>query len=126
MRYREWLRIKKIYEKFNTTVSDFIKSQFQSIFENSKYKYKFVYLYLVADVYKETTKAGKHIPKDSLKVDSELTKKIYKIHGKICRIEYILPTNLIIKKEDVNACDTNTFSMAAVQTKMKFDKISIL
>lgn len=30
------------------------------------------------------------------------------------------------KKEDVNACDTNTFLMAAVQTKMKFDKISIL
>lgn len=93
------LSIKEIYEKFNTTVSDFVKSQFQSIFENPKYKYKFVYLYLVADVYKETTKTGKHIPKDSLKVDSELTKKIYKIHGKACRIEYILPTNLIIKKK---------------------------
>lgn len=95
----KYLSIKEIYEKFDTTVNDFVKKQFQSIFENSKYKYKFVYLYLVADVYKETTKTGKHIPKDSLKVDSELTKKIYKIHGKAYRIEYILPTNLVIEKK---------------------------
>lgn len=92
------LSIKEIYEKFDTTVNDFVNSQFQNIFDNSKYKYKFVFLYLVADVYKETTKTGIHIPKDSLKVDSELTKKLYKIHGKTCCIEYILPTNLAIER----------------------------
>ena len=91
------LHINEIHEKFDTTVNDFIKSRFKDIFLNDRFKYKKVLLYLVSDIYNEVGKTSHHV-RDSLKVDTNLAAKLYKIKGIITSIQYDIPPNPLIKK----------------------------
>lgn len=99
---------KSIINKFENTIEDFIKTRFNDIFLNDKYKYKDIRLYLVTSSYQKAKEMGqfdKYIAlrkrikaKDTLSNDSTLSQKIFQIKGKICRIERECPPNPIIKK----------------------------
>ncbi len=102
------LNLADIKEKFSTTINDFLGSRFSDIFENDRFKYKLIKLYLISDAYK----AADHFPnhqtylefrkkiakQDSLKVELSLGDKLYKFRGRILKIEYDIPPNPVIKK----------------------------
>lgn len=105
------LVIKDIQEKFYTAIYDFLSDRFKNIFLDAKYKYKAVKLFLVSDAYgikgrfsnfkeykKILEKRQKIGKKDSLKVDVNLSSKLYKFKGKTVSICFDIPPNPVIKK----------------------------
>ena len=102
-----FLNIHEIQDKFTTTVEDFIKNRFKDIFLDEHYRYKSIKLYLVSDAYHICRKASSYeeykslqnrIGKlDSLKIDNQLSQRLYSIGHRICHIEYDIPPNPIIK-----------------------------
>ncbi len=102
------LSVKDIQEKFKTTIDDFLSNRFQDIFMADKYKYRLIKLYLVSDAYGVGGKYQTHSEyvkylekinkKDSLKVDRNLSSKIFKFRNKYLKIEYDIPPNPIIRK----------------------------
>lgn len=75
---------------------------------NDRYKYKYIFLYLVSDAYRisgrySTYEEYKNVQekinkRDSLKVDLNLGSKLYRFRGKILGISYDIPPNPIIRK----------------------------
>ena len=107
----KYLNITDIQEKFTNTINDFMQKRYADFFNNDKYTYKAVFLYLVSDAYNIKNKFKTHaeyleflefrnqvLKKDSLKVDRHLQDKLYRIHGKLCRINYDIPPNPVIKR----------------------------
>lgn len=104
----EKLVFSDIYEKFSNTISLFLSEAFSDIFLNDKYKYKGVKLYLISDAYKEKgqfrtheefKKFREHINnRDTLKVDLNLSSRIFRFRGKAYTIEYEIPPNPIIHR----------------------------
>lgn len=105
------LSIKDIQEKFENTICDFLSRRFGGIFMACQYKYKDIKLYLVSDAYglegkystyaeykKNQDKRQKIQGRDSLRVDFNLGSKLFKIRGKIVRINYDIPPNPIIRR----------------------------
>ena len=94
------LTVSEIHEKFTNTIDDFIKKKYPHIYLNDRIKYKQVFLYLVSDIYNEQGKSLHHIqsPNDSLKVETSLGAKLFRIHGKVCKIQYDIPPNPIISR----------------------------
>lgn len=100
------INIPDIQEKFYNTIELFLKKDFSTIFLNDKFKYKQVELYLISDVYNEVGKYQNHSQYlklrekmnkiDSLKVDLNLSNKIFKFRGQILRINYDIPPNPLI------------------------------
>lgn len=100
------LNISEIQEKFTNTINLFINDTFSNIFNNDRFKYKSIKLYLVSDAYGAVGSFANHAEyrafrerinrKDSLKVDMQLGEKLYRIRGKIVKIEYDIPPNPII------------------------------
>ena len=105
----EKLNIPDIQEKFTNTFNLFLKGTFSHIFENDRYKYKSIGLYLVSDAYHAVGTHPNHAAylaykekinsKDSLKVDMRLSEKLYRFRGKILRIQYDIPPNPLIKRQ---------------------------
>ncbi len=102
------LVIKDIHEKFANTIADFLSEEFKEIFLADRYKYKDIKLYLVSDAYGIGGKYQTHKDyvrylekinkKDSLRVDRNLSSKIFKFRKRYLRIEYDIPPNPVIKK----------------------------
>ena len=96
----KFLDIRAIQDKFSTTINDFLSIRFKDIFLSDKYKYKDICLYLVSDAYgaggsfhshEEYRKYLEKIDKkDSLKVDNNLGRKIYKFRNRFLTIQYNL------------------------------------
>ncbi len=106
-----YLNIRDIQEKFTNTIEDFMKQRYPNFFDNDRYVYKAFFLYLVSDAYHVSKKFNNHeeylhylevrsdvFKKDTLKVERSLQNKLYRIHGKICRIDYDIPPNPTIKR----------------------------
>ena len=103
-----YLDIKAIHEKFETTINDFMKNKYNHIFCNDKFKYKDIKLFLISDAYGVNGRFENHTyyrehmekmnKKDSLKVDNYLGEKIYKFRNKYRTIQYDIPPNPIIQK----------------------------
>lgn len=105
------LNIRDIQEKFGTTICDFLTERFGYIFLNDKYKYKDIKLYLVSDAYgvsgkyktyeeyrKIQDKKQRIQSKDSLRVDCNLSSRLYKFKGRIVSINFDIPPNPVIRK----------------------------
>ena len=102
------LVIRDIHEKFENTISIFLEDHFSDIFLNDRYKYRSVKLFLVSDVYNETGKYKNHAEyiafkdrinsHDSLKVDFQLSSKLFRFRGKIYKVCYDIPPNPVISK----------------------------
>lgn len=105
------LNIRDIQDKFSTTIYDFLTERYGYIFLNDKYKYKDIKLYLVSDAYglsdkyntyeeykKIQDKKQRIQSKDSLRVDCNLSSRLYKFKGKIVSINFDIPPNPIIRK----------------------------
>lgn len=94
-----------IYNKFSTTLDDFLKKRYQSIFCDDSFKYKNVNLYLVATTPRVARKYGtfekyleiraKVNSRDTLNLDAEFS-KVFIFRGKRCRIRREIPPNPII------------------------------
>ena len=103
------LNIAEIQEKFANTIDDFLSNTFSSIFENDRFKYKDIKLFLVSDAYQQATNNQTHAEvlafrekinkKDSLKVDLRLRQKLFKFRGRVLQIEYDIPPNPIIARQ---------------------------
>ena len=104
----KFLDIRAIQDKFSTTINDFLSIRFKDIFLSDKYKYKDICLYLVSDAYgvggsfhshEEYRKYLEKIDKkDSLKVDNNLGRKIYKFRNRFLTIQSERPPNPVIHK----------------------------
>lgn len=107
----KYLSVKDIHDKFANTINDFMNNRFACFFNNDRYVFKSVFLYLVSDAYNigdkyksyreyhEHQSFRENIAKrDSLKVERSLHNKIFKIRGHYCKIEYEIPPNPLIKK----------------------------
>lgn len=102
------LDIPAIQEKFKNTINLFLSDKFSYIFLNDRFKYKLIKLYLVSDAYHERGNFSTHAEykafrdkvnkKDTLKIDMNLSSKLYKFRGKILQIEYEIPPNPIITR----------------------------
>ncbi|MCL2253541.1 MAG: hypothetical protein FWC09_03780 [Lachnospiraceae bacterium] len=102
------LKFGEINEKFKNTIDDFLSIRFENIFDNDKFRYKKIFLYLVSDLYKdrgdhenfeEYIKYRKKIgKKDTLKTEMNLANKLYKFRNHLLRIEFDFPPNPIICK----------------------------
>ena len=96
---------KDIYEKFTTTIDDFLKCRYQSIFCDDRYKYKGIYLYLVTttpaaalkyESYAEYLRIRDKLRrKDTLTIEAEFT-KVFSFRGRQCRICREIPPNPVI------------------------------
>ena len=102
------LDITEIQEKFSNTINLFINDTFSDIFNNDRFKYRGIRLYLVSDAYHAVGTYSNHAEflafrekinrRDTLKVDMHLSSKLYRIRGKIVKIEYDIPPNPIITR----------------------------
>lgn len=102
------LNIADIQEKFANTINLFLNDSFTEIFNNDRFKYKGIRLYLVSDAYGAVGSYGSHAEflafrekinkRDTLKVDMRLSSKLYRFRGKIVRIEYDIPPNPVITR----------------------------
>lgn len=100
---------KEITAKFETTIENFLKTEFGDIFDNARFKYRNIYLYLVTSAYSNRVKnesfeayiklLEKINSKDTLVKDQELSLKLFRFHGKILRIKIEVPPYPIIRKE---------------------------
>lgn len=101
--------VKNIYEKFRTTVEDFMSSRFAHIYCNKGYRIKDLIIYFVADPYRlkkaglssySEYKAGKVArgKTDSTKIDNLLSQKPLKFRGKLYLIKHDPPPNPIITR----------------------------
>lgn len=100
--------ISDIQAKFSNTIELFLKKDFSNIFLNDRFKYKPIELYLVSDVYNEVGKYENHTQylrlrekmnkTDSLKVDLQLSQKIFSFRGQLLRIKYDIPPNPLITR----------------------------
>lgn len=102
------LNITEIQEKFSNTLNLFLGDTFSGIFQNNRFKYRGIKLYLVSDAYGAVGTYNNHAEylafrekinrRDSLKVDMSLSSKLYRFRGKIVRIEYDIPPNPVITR----------------------------
>lgn len=102
------LDLNDIKEKFENTINGFLSDTFSEIFMNDRFKYKGVKLYLVSDAYGQVGKFKNHAEylrfrerinrRDTLKVDRNLTQKVFRFRNKIMMIEYDMPPNPIIQR----------------------------
>lgn len=102
------LNINEIQEKFSNTINLFINDTFTGIFNNDRFKYRGIKLYLVSDAYGAVGAFSNHADflafrervnrRDTLKVDMHLSSKLYRIRGKIVKIEYDIPPNPVISR----------------------------
>ena len=102
------LNVAEIQEKFSNTINYFINDTFTDIFNNDRYKYKGIRLFLVSDAYGAVGTFGNHAEflafrekinrRDTLKVDMNLSSKLYRVRGKIVKIEYDIPPNPVIMR----------------------------
>jgi hypothetical protein len=83
-------KVDNIYKKFKTTIDDFMGSRFKNIFQNHKYKIKWLYLYFVTDPYR-----GRRPRQGTTKMDSLLLKKPFLFQGKRYIISHKLPNPMI-------------------------------
>lgn len=101
---RKNLKAKDIYEKFESTIQDFLEKRFKDIFCYDAYKYKSVELYLVNpfpggyEKYEDYLKIKSHIKdKDTLELDSQYD-KVFRFRGKRCKIKKEFPQAILISK----------------------------
>lgn len=99
---------KDICDKFDTAINRFMAKDFKDIFQNDKFKYKDIRLYLVTSAYKAAAKYGnfqkyleirkKVNQKDTLVNDIALSGRIFVFRGRHLRIEREIPPNPIISR----------------------------
>lgn len=93
-----------IYNKFETTIYDFMNERFKDIYMNGTYRILDLKIYFVSDPYELAgtgiTHTGFKLRRniDSTRIDALLTKKPFKFRGRIYQIQYEIPPNPIIKK----------------------------
>lgn len=102
------LLISDIQEKFCNTIEDFLKNRYKEIFLDDKVKYKDLKLYLVSDAYGIQGKfekfeqyrecLNKINSRDTLKVDRNLSSRLFKFRNMVRKIEFDIPPNPIIQK----------------------------
>jgi hypothetical protein len=83
-------KIDNVYNKFKTTIEDFMEILFRNIFHNPKYNVKRLHLYFVTDPYgKRRLRTG------TTKMDSLLSRKPFKFQGKLYMLNHKLPNPMI-------------------------------
>jgi len=101
--------IKNVYEKFRTTVDDFMSKRFAHIYCNKNYKIIDLCIYFIADPYrlKKAGVSSYHEYKaskvargktDSTRIDNLLSQKPLRFREKLYLIKYDLSPNPIISK----------------------------
>lgn len=100
--------VRNIWEKFRTTVEDFMSVRFAHIYENKNYKINDLLIYFIADPYRlkrlnitydeYKSKRLANGKSDSTRVDNLLSQKPLRYRGKIYIIKYELPPNPVIRK----------------------------
>jgi hypothetical protein len=101
--------IKNIYEKFKTTIYDFMSNRFADIYTNKNYEIIDLLIYFIADPYRLKKAGVSSYPQykanklargktDSTRIDNLLSQKPFKFREKYYLIKYDLPPNPIIKK----------------------------
>lgn len=85
---------KSIYNKFKTTVENFMGSRFRNIFYNERYSIRSLQLYFITAAYGKT---GEKWRKEGTKVDMLRSMKPFKFQGKRYQLKHILPNPLIDK-----------------------------
>ena len=99
---------KDICDKFDTAINRFMAKEFKDVFQNDRFKYKDMKLYLVTSAYKEAVRYGsfqKYIEmrskvnqKDTLVNDMTLSGRIFCFRGMARRIEREIPPNPVISR----------------------------
>ena len=97
-----------VREKFDTAINRFMKKDFKEIFDNDRFKYKGIKLYLVTTAYRDAMKYGNYEEyvrikkivenKDTLRNDLYLSVKPFYVRGHLLRIQREIPPNPIIRK----------------------------
>jgi len=85
--------IDNIYNKFKSTIENFMGSRFKKIFHNERYKIKFLHLYFVTRPYGEDEKSRRK--EGTTKLDSLVARKPFKFLGKRCQIKHKIPDPII-------------------------------
>lgn len=93
-----YLKVQEIKEKISNTVTDFLENRFKNIFLNDKFKYKNVLLYLVGNIYSPAKLKTRNYDKDTLKIDTNLSLTPIWFRGKVYKVNYCLPEELVIDK----------------------------
>lgn len=86
--------IDHIYNKFKSTIENFMAHRFKNIFQNEKrYKIKILYLYFVTCPYGEDEKSRRK--GGTTKLDSLLARNPFKFQGKLYQIKHKIPNPII-------------------------------
>ena len=85
-------KVENIYNKFKTTIDNFMGSRFRNIFHNDRYTIKYLQLYFVTAAYRESEKLWR---KEGTKIDVLRSLKPFKFKGKRYQIKHKLPNPLI-------------------------------
>lgn len=102
------LSTKDIQEKFDTAINRFMKLEFSSIFENDRFRYKDMKLYLVTTAYKKAMQYGNYEAyinvlkkvrgRDTLEIDRVLSARLYEFRGMVRYIQKEIPPNPVIQR----------------------------
>lgn len=88
------LKVPDIFDKFETTIKNFMSSRFKNIFFNEKrYQIKKLHLYFVSNPYRESEES--HRRKKGSEVDSLLLRKVFKFQGLKYQVKHKLPNPII-------------------------------
>ena len=85
-------KVKNIYNKFKTTIDNFMGSRFRNIFLNERYTIRHLQLYFVTAAYGKSEKLWR---KEGTKIDVLRSLKPLKFKGKRYQIKHKLPDPLI-------------------------------
>lgn len=83
-------KVDNIYQKFKTTIDDFMGSRFRNIFHNKKYNVKRLHLYFVTNPYRK-----RRLREGTTKMDSLLSRKPFEFQGKLYVLKHKLPNPMI-------------------------------
>lgn len=84
--------VEEIYNKFKTTIENFMGKRFKNIFLSPRHQIKKLFLYFVTNPYGETEKRRRQ---EGSKMDALLARKPFKFRGKRYQIQHKLPNPII-------------------------------
>lgn len=82
--------VNNIYNKFKTTIEDFMEIKFKNIFHDPEFNIKKLHLYFVTDPY-----GKRRFTQGTTKMDSLLSRKPFQFQGKLFMLEHSLPNPMI-------------------------------
>lgn len=91
--------VKNVYNKFKTTINDFMNYRFSAIYLNNSYNIKDLFIYFVTNPYhNKNIDDYNEKKKGTTKIDNLLSQKPFEFKNKFYLIKYEIPPNPIIRK----------------------------